>query len=132
MNVGIGAKHVHRHARQGKRKFCILSSTMLKVRVLEGTMLAKLDTTWFVFAIAAVAMLSYLFSIALNAVLRDAGFGVVANAVIIIIGFFAAVRGGNAYGMRFDLTSGILAGLAGAFAFLFVLVLLKAAANRLF
>jgi hypothetical protein len=94
-------------------------------------MLAKLDTTWFVFAIAAVAMLSYLFSIALNAVLKDAGFGVVANSVIIITGFFAAVRGGNAYGMRFDLVSGILIGLAGAFVLLFVLVLLKAALSRL-
>jgi len=94
-------------------------------------MLTRLDTTWLIFAIAAVAMLAYLFSTALQGALRDAGFGVVTNAAIITAGFFAAIYAANSYGTRFDLMSGIFAGLAGAFVLLLMLVLLKAALGRL-
>lgn len=94
-------------------------------------MLSKLDTTWLVFAVAAVAMLSYLFSTGLNALLREAGFGTVANAVIMSFGYFAAIYAGNFFGIRFSLIEGVFVGLAGAFALMLVLVLLKAVLDRM-
>ena len=94
-------------------------------------MLTRLDTTWLVFAIAAVAMLSYLFSIALDAVLGEAGFGPVGNGAIITFGFFTAIYAGNYNGIRFDLAGGIMIGLAGAFSLLLFMVLLKATLNRM-
>ncbi|WEX10110.1 hypothetical protein [Chelativorans sp. AA-79] len=94
-------------------------------------MLTRLDPIWLVFAVAAVSMLAYLFSVALQGVLRDAGFGVVANAAVITAGFFAAIHLGNSREMRFDLAGGALTGVAGAFVLLLAVVLLKAALKRL-
>ena len=95
-------------------------------------MLMKLDTAWLVFALAGVAMLSYLFSIGLNALLRDAGFGVIGNALIIIGGFFGAIYLSNVYGIRFQaLLPAIIYGLAGAFILLLALVIAKLALNRM-
>ena len=94
-------------------------------------MLSKLDTPWLVFAVAAVAMLSYLFSTGLNALLREAGFGTVPNAIIMMFGFFGAIYAGNFVGMRFSLIEGVFVGLAGAFVLLLALVLLKAALDRM-
>ena len=94
-------------------------------------MLARLDTSWLFFAVATVAMLSYLFSVALQGVLRETGFGVVANAIIIAGGFFAAIHLGNSYGTRFGLVDAALTGLAGAFVLLFALMLFKALLARL-
>ena len=94
-------------------------------------MLSRLDTTWIVFAVATVVMFSYLFSIGLNALLRELGVGAVGNAAIITVGFFATIYGGNIQGTRFSMIDGAFTGLAGAFILLLALVLLKAALNRL-
>nr|WP_279327421.1 hypothetical protein [Chelativorans petroleitrophicus] len=76
-------------------------------------------------------MLSYLFSTGLNALLREAGFGTVPNAIIMMFGFFGAIYAGNFVGMRFSLIEGVFVGLAGAFVLLLALVLLKAALDRM-
>lgn len=95
-------------------------------------MLMKLDAAWLIFALAGVAMLSYLFSIGLNALLRDDGFGVIGNALIIIAGFFGGIYLSNVYGIRFQaLMPAIVHGLIGAFILLLVLVMAKLALNRL-
>lgn len=95
-------------------------------------MLAKLDTTWLIIAVAAVAMLSYIFSIGLNALLRDGGFGTVGSAAILTFGFFGSIHAANLYGTRFPtLLEATLAGVAGAFVLYLALVLVKLALNRL-
>lgn len=94
-------------------------------------MLMKLDTVWLIFALAGVAMLSYLFSIGLSALLRDAGFGVIGNALIVIAGFFGGIYLSNIYGIRFqELLPAIIHGLVGAFILLFILMMAKLALNR--
>ncbi|WP_163265801.1 hypothetical protein [Chelativorans alearense] len=95
-------------------------------------MLMRLDASWLIFAIVTVALLSYLFSIGLNALLRDDGFGVLGNGAIVVLGFFGAIQGANMYGIRFgSLLDAVLAGVAGAFALFLLLVLAKLALNRL-
>ncbi|MCT7377454.1 hypothetical protein [Chelativorans salis] len=95
-------------------------------------MLMKLDASWLIFAIVTVALLAYLFSIALNALLHDAGFGVLGNTAIIMVGFFGAIQAVNMYGTRFgSLLDAALAGLVGAFILFMLLVLAKLALSRL-
>lgn len=95
-------------------------------------MLAKVDTTWLIIAVAVVAMFSYIFSIGLNALVRDGGFGTVGSAAIITIGFFGTIYAANLYGTRFPtLLEATLAGVAGAFVLYLGLVLLKLALNRM-
>ncbi|WP_048645119.1 hypothetical protein [Nitratireductor soli] len=95
-------------------------------------MLMKLDTSWLLFAVAAVTMLSYLLSMALDAVMREDGFGAMGNAGIITIAFFATVYMANDYGIRFtSLMEGALAGLSGAFTALLVMTFVKAILRRI-
>ncbi|WP_274427306.1 hypothetical protein [Chelativorans sp. YIM 93263] len=95
-------------------------------------MLMKLDTSWLILAMAAVAMLSYFFAFGLDALLKGAGFGPVGNAIIILVGFFGAIYGVNHYGWRFStLLDAVLTGVAGAFLLFLLLVLMKAILNRI-
>ncbi|MFC6488224.1 hypothetical protein [Nitratireductor sp. GCM10026969] len=95
-------------------------------------MLMKLDTTWLVFAVATVAMLAYMFAIALRSLLEEAGFGPVLGAAIITCGFFGAIQAVNFQGVRFQtMLEAAIAGLAGAFVLYLVLVLLKLVLDRL-
>lgn len=96
-------------------------------------MLMRLDASWLIMAAVTVVLLAYLFSIALNALLRDAGFGVLGNAAIVTLGFFGAIQGANLYGIRFDtLLDAALAGLGGAFVLLLALVFAKLGLARFF
>lgn len=95
-------------------------------------MLMKLDSTWLLFAVVAVAMLSFIFSMALDAVMKEAGFGAAGSAVIITAAFFGTIYAANWYGLRFSsLLDAVLAGVGGAFVVLLVLVLVKSALLRL-
>lgn len=95
-------------------------------------MLMKLDPLWLAFAVTGVAMLAYIFSVGLDAVKPEPGFGVVGNASIITIGFFGAIHAFNAYGTRFgSMLDATLTGLCGAFLLLFLMIALKLSLNRL-
>ena len=61
-------------------------------------MLWKLDPAWLMMAVATVAVLSYYFGTALNAVMRGDGFGPFGNAIIVSISFFVAILFANEHG----------------------------------
>lgn len=83
-------------------------------------------------AFAVVGIVSYIVAMALDAVMAEDGFGVVGNAVITTIGFFAAVYAGSRWGVRpDDLAVVVVIGLVGSLASLGVLMVLKAALDRL-
>ncbi|MDN2566489.1 hypothetical protein N1F89_09660 [Aquibium sp. A9E412] len=95
-------------------------------------MLSDLSTSWFLMAVATVAMLSYMFALGLDAIMRRDGFGAFGNAAVITVGFFVTISAVNAYGVRFDdMMEAMLAGLGGAFLSFTVLALLKAAVDRM-
>lgn len=95
-------------------------------------MLWNLDSGWLLLAFAVVGILSFIVSMALNAVMGEEGFGAIGNAVIITTGFFLTVFMANNLGYRLsDVTMAVMVGLGGAFACLTTLALLKAGLNRL-
>ena len=61
-------------------------------------MLWKLDPAWLMMGVATVAVLSYYFGTALNAVMRGDGFGPFGNAIIVSISFFVAILFANEHG----------------------------------
>ncbi len=94
-------------------------------------MLGKLDTSFLLFAIAIVGMLAFFIANAINALVREDAYGVTGNTIIITAGFLATVEYGSQYGLTFrNLTDVFLYGLAGAFATIFILSMVKMFANR--
>ena len=95
-------------------------------------MLWNLGSEWLLMAFAGVGIMSFILAMALNAIMGEDGFGPVGNAVFITAGFFLSIFIANNFGFRLgDLKMAIAMGLAGAFACLTVLAVLKAALNRL-
>lgn len=95
-------------------------------------MLMKLDTSWLLMAVATVAMLSYMISLGLDALMKGDGFGPIGNAVLITGGFFLSIYVGNWRGVRFDsLPEATMVGVGGAFGLLLVLTLAKAMLARM-
>ena len=95
-------------------------------------MLLDLDPLWLVLAVTAVAVVSMIFGSALDALMGDDGFGPIGNMLVLTSGFFIAVAGANRLGYGFDeLAAACGVGLAGAFAALTGLALLKAGLARL-
>jgi hypothetical protein len=95
-------------------------------------MLSKLDPAWLMMAIATVGVLSYFFGSALDALMRDDGFGSFGNAIIIAGGFFLAIIAANyqGYNLR-QLHLAIMVGLFGAFLTLTSLTLIRALVRRM-
>jgi hypothetical protein len=95
-------------------------------------MLSKLDPAWLMMAIATVGVLSYFFGSALQALMRDDGFGSFGNAIIISGGFFLAIAAANhqGYNLR-ELHLAIMVGLVGAFLVLTSLTLVRALIRRM-
>lgn len=94
-------------------------------------MLLKLDPSWLMMAVAAVAVLFYIFALGMDAIMKSDGFGPIGNAIVMTAGFFLAILTANAYGIWFaDATAATLAGLCGAFAALMILALIKAGLHR--
>jgi hypothetical protein len=95
-------------------------------------MLWNLDFNWLLMAIAVVAMLSFVFGLALDGLMGSDGFGALGNAVIVTSGFFLGILAANSYGIPLrDLTLAAVAGLSGAFLCLSLLAGCKAALTRL-
>ncbi|PSJ59453.1 hypothetical protein [Pseudaminobacter soli (ex Li et al. 2025)] len=95
-------------------------------------MLWKLDPAWLMMAVAVVAVIAFFFGSALNAIMRDDGFGPFGNMVIFTAGFFVAILAVNSYGIAFgSLTLATATGLGGAFILIATLALVKAGLSRL-
>jgi hypothetical protein len=95
-------------------------------------MLWNLDASWLMMAIATVAVLSYFFGSALDALMREDGFGAFGNAFIISSGFFLTILGANQQGYNLrELHFAVFVGLFGAFLVLATLTLAKALIARL-
>ena len=94
-------------------------------------MIWNLDTGWLMMAVAVVAVLAFFFGAALDAIMREDGFGPTGNMILFTVGFFMAVIVANTYGISLrDLKLAVAWGLGGAFALVAVLALAKAGLQR--
>lgn len=90
-------------------------------------MIWNLDSGWLMMALAAVAVMAFFFGSALDAIMRDDGFGPTGNMLLFTIGFLAAVVIANSYGISLrDLKTAVGYGLVGAFVLVSSLALVKA------
>ncbi|RWB58064.1 hypothetical protein [Mesorhizobium sp.] len=95
-------------------------------------MLLHLGTTWLLFAVATVAVFGFFFGTALDAIMKDDGFGSTGNTLLFTLGFFVAVMVANEHGIGFkDIRLAVAWGLSGAFVFISVMALIKAGLARL-
>ena len=90
-------------------------------------MIWSLDSGWLMMAVATVAVMAFFFGSALDAIMRDDGFGPTGNMILFTVGFFAAVIIANNYGISLrDLKLAVGWGLGGAFCLVSALALVKA------
>jgi hypothetical protein len=95
-------------------------------------MLMNLDPTWMMMSFTVVAILSFIFGMALDGLLGAEGFGPIGNTVVVTAGFFLGIFVANLYGVHFyDLKMAVATGLVGAFACLGVLAVIKAGLARM-
>ncbi len=94
-------------------------------------MIWNLDTGWLLMAVAIVAVLAFFFGAALDAIMREDGFGPTGNMLIFTVGFFLAIIVANTYGISLrDLKLAVAFGLGGAFSLVFAAALAKAGLSR--
>jgi hypothetical protein len=90
-------------------------------------MIWNLDSGWLMMAVATVAVMAFFFGSALDAIMRDDGFGPTGNMILFTVGFFVAVIVANNYGVSLrDLKLAVGFGLAGAFSLVSTMALMKA------
>ncbi len=95
-------------------------------------MIWNLEPGWLMMAVATVAVLAFFFGTALDAIMREDGFGSFGNMLLFTVGFFAAVLLANTWGINLrDLKLAVAWGLGGAFSTVSVLALIKAGMARI-
>jgi hypothetical protein len=95
-------------------------------------MLWNLDLGWLIMAFATVAGISYMLSLMMEASIGNEGYGPFLHAVFITGGFFLAIAGANYWGVNLrELKWALIYGGAGSFLLMLLMLLLRAAANRL-
>ena len=95
-------------------------------------MLWNLDAFWLAMAVAVVLIVAFFLGSAIDALVKEDGFGATGNMFIIAGGFFLAILAANANGYNLrDLQEAVMVGLGGAFLCLAMLTVLKALAARL-
>jgi len=95
-------------------------------------MLLHLDATWLLFAVATVAVFGFFFGTALDAIMKEDGFGSTGNTLLFTLGFFVAVMAANAHGVTFsDIRLAVAWGMSGAFILISVMALIKAGLAKL-
>jgi hypothetical protein len=83
-------------------------------------------------AVASVMVMAFFFGSALDAIMKEDGFGPTGNMVLFTAGFFLAIIVANSNGINLrDLTRAAAYGLGGAFLLVSVLALLRAGIQRL-
>jgi len=94
-------------------------------------MLLHLDTSWLLMTVASVAVFGFFFGAALDAIMKEDGFGSSGNTLLFTFGFFFAIMAANEHGISLkDLKIAVAWGLGGAFTFISVLALVKAGLAR--
>ena len=95
-------------------------------------MIWNLDSGWLMMTVAGVMVMAFFFGTALDAIMKEDGFGPTGNMVLFTLGFFLAiiVANGNGINLR-DLTQAMAYGLGGAFLLVSGLALLRAGVTRL-
>lgn len=94
-------------------------------------MLMNLGLGWLLMAFAVVCIIAFMFGSALDAIMKEDGFGAIGNMALFVVGFFGAILAANEYGISLrDLKLAIAWGLGGAFAVIGILALAKAAIAR--
>jgi hypothetical protein len=89
-------------------------------------MLLHLDTSWLLTAVASVAVFSFFFGTALDAIMKDDGFGSTGNTLLFTVGFFVAVLVRKFLWVTLrDLKLAVAWGLGGAFMLISALALLE-------
>ncbi len=95
-------------------------------------MLTNLDPTWMMMAFVIVAILSFIFGMALDGLMGSEGFGPIGNTFVVTAGFFLGIFAANLYGIHFyDVKMAVATGLCGAFGSLAVLAAIKAGLARM-
>ena len=95
-------------------------------------MIWNLDSGWLMMAVATVMVMAFFFGSALDAIMKEDGFGPTGNMILFTIGFFAAVMVANTMGVSLrDLKLAVGWGLGGAFSIIALLALLRAGLSRL-
>ena len=95
-------------------------------------MLLHLDTSWLMMTVASVAVFGFFFGTALDAIMREDGFGSTGNTLLFTLGFFVAIMVANEHGISLrDLRLAVAWGLGGAFTFVSVMAFIKAGLARL-
>lgn len=94
-------------------------------------MIWNLDSGWLMGAVATVGVLAFFFGSALDAIMREDGFGSTGNTIVFTAGFFVAIIAANTWGINLrDLKLAVGFGLGGAFSLVSILALLKAGLQR--
>jgi hypothetical protein len=95
-------------------------------------MIWNLDSGWLMMTVATVGVLGFFFGSALDAIMKEDGFGPTGNTILFAVGFFAAVFVANSMGISLrDLKLAVGWGLGGAFMLVSMLALLRAGVARL-
>ena len=95
-------------------------------------MIWNLDSGWLMMAVASVMVMAFFFGSALDAIMKEDGFGPTGNMILFTAGFFMAIIVANSNGINLrDLTLAAAYGLGGAFLLVSVLALLRAGIQRL-
>ena len=95
-------------------------------------MIWNLDSGWLMMTVATVGVLAFFFGSALDAIMKEDGFGPTGNTILFAVGFFTAVFVANSMGISLrDLKVAVGWGLGGAFMLVSMLALLRAGVARL-
>ena len=95
-------------------------------------MFLHLDTSSLLLMVAMVAAFGFFFGTALDAILKEDGFGPTGNTLLFMLGFFASLTIANKHGVSLsDLKLAVAWGLGGAFSLIAVVALIKAGLARL-
>ncbi|MEO9613354.1 MAG: hypothetical protein ABJG86_07960 [Nitratireductor sp.] len=95
-------------------------------------MIWNLSFGWLLMAVGTVCILSFIFALALNAIIGRDGFGPFGTMVVLTGGFFASIYAVNAYGISLrKVQEAAFAGLGGAFVILVFLLLVKGVIRRI-
>ena len=95
-------------------------------------MIWNLDPGWLMMTVASVGVLAFFFGSALDAIMKEDGFGPTGNTILFATGFFSAIFVANTMGLSLrDLKFAVAWGLGGAFMLVSALALLRAGVARL-